>query len=269
MAEKKQNAEVKKKTEYSLVDMNLAKGNKIFLGDHEINDVKDADMIRRKDAQARDELSKRILEKDKQGKHKLTKHNMNGVVLTEEEKLQLMPDLKNQSRMRYLDKREKETLQKVKAIIKDEKQIFDDAELTIKELKMRHLKEKITVYAEKNTVEKKTEEMFRVPETADEDNKPAKDKKTKALYGRYEDVPNVLPDNQAWQKSQNDKTKGGYRTIDDIELKSKKNYEILINNPIKFIKNDIISKAKKEAIQIEDDSQSQSSEGEESDGEQR
>jgi len=50
MAEKKQNAEVKKKTEYSLVDMNLAKGNKIFLGDHEINDVKDADMIRRKDA---------------------------------------------------------------------------------------------------------------------------------------------------------------------------------------------------------------------------
>jgi len=32
-----------------------------------------------------------------------------------------MPDLKNQSRMRYLDKREKETLQKVKAIIKDEK----------------------------------------------------------------------------------------------------------------------------------------------------
>jgi hypothetical protein len=33
MAEKKTNAEVKKKTEYSLVDMDLAKGKKIFLGD--------------------------------------------------------------------------------------------------------------------------------------------------------------------------------------------------------------------------------------------
>jgi hypothetical protein len=53
-----------------------------------------------------------------------------------------------------------------------------------------------------------------VPDASAEDNKPAKDKKTKALYGRYEDVPNVLPDNQAWEKSQKDRTKGGYRTID-------------------------------------------------------
>lgn len=44
------NAEVKKKTEYGLVDMDLAKGKKVFLGDHEVNDVKDAEMIRRKDA---------------------------------------------------------------------------------------------------------------------------------------------------------------------------------------------------------------------------
>jgi DNA-directed RNA polymerase specialized sigma54-like protein len=49
--------------------------------------------------------------------------------------------------MKYLDKREKETLQKVKAVIRDEREIFDDGELTLKELKLRHLKEKITVYA--------------------------------------------------------------------------------------------------------------------------
>jgi hypothetical protein len=42
--------------------------------------------------------------------------------------------------------------------------------------------------------------------------------------------------------------KGNYKTIDDIELKSKKNYEILVNNPIKFIKNDIINKAKKNKL---------------------
>lgn len=79
----------------------------------------------------------------------------------------------------------------------------------------------------------------------------------KALYGRYEDVPNAVPDSQAWEKGQGDRTKGTYKTIDDIELKSKKNYEILINNPIKFIKNDILNKAKKEIV-VEDSDESES-----------
>jgi len=87
-----------------------------------------------------------------------------------------------------------------------------------------------------------------VPDTVDDDMKPSKDKKTKTLYGRYEDVANVLPDNQAWEKGQGDRTKSTYRTIDEIELKSKKNYEILVNNPIKFIKNDIINKVKEDKM---------------------
>lgn len=99
--------------------MDFSKGKKNFIGDHEVNDVKDADMIRRKDAEERDELSKRILEKDRLSKTKITKHNMNGIALTEEEKLRILPDLKAQSRMKYLEKREKETLEKHKAILKD------------------------------------------------------------------------------------------------------------------------------------------------------
>jgi hypothetical protein len=35
--------------------------------------------------------------------------------------------------------------------MKDEKEIFDNSELTIKELRMRQLKEKILAYAQKNT----------------------------------------------------------------------------------------------------------------------
>jgi hypothetical protein len=69
--------------------------------------VKDADMIRKRDADERDEFSRRILEKDRLGKTKITKHNMNGIALTEEEKLRILPDLKMQSRMKYLEKREK------------------------------------------------------------------------------------------------------------------------------------------------------------------
>lgn len=42
---------MRKKTEYGLVDMDLSKGSKkVFIGDSEVSDVKDADMLRRRDA---------------------------------------------------------------------------------------------------------------------------------------------------------------------------------------------------------------------------
>jgi hypothetical protein len=82
-------------------------------------------------------------------------------------------------------------------------------------------------------------------DTVEEDLKPKKSKKTKALYGRYEDVPNAVPEEKAWEMSQGDRTKGTYRTIDEIELKSKKNYDIVINNPIKFIKQELVNQTKK------------------------
>ena len=122
---------------------------------------------------------------------------------------------------------------------------------------MRNLKEKILAYAQKNTVEKKEEVVFKVPDSEEIDLKPAKDKKTKALYGRYEEVGIAVPDDKAWEMGQGDKTKGVYRTIDEIELKAQKSYEILINNPIKFIKNDILNRAKKEmerVIEVDDES---------------
>ena len=40
--------------------------------------------------------------------------------------------------------------------------------------------------------------MYRMQDTIQEDIKPKKDKTTKALYSRYEDVPNAVPDDRAW-----------------------------------------------------------------------
>ena len=99
-------------------------------------------------------------------------------------------------------------------------------------------------------------------DTTEEDARPKKDKKTKALYGRYEDVPNILPDDKAWEMAQGGKTKGAYRTIDEIELKARKNYDIVINNPIKFIKRDIQKRAEmeKQLLELASSSDSESSE---------
>lgn len=56
-------------------------------------------------------------------------------------------------------------------------------------------------------------------------------------------MPNANPDSQAWESSQGNRNKGTYRTIDDIELKQQKNYEMVMANSIKFIKTDLLNKA--------------------------
>ena len=45
----------------------------------------------------------------------------NNMSLTEEEKLKYMGDLRMKSRMKFLDKREGEVMEKERAILKDEK----------------------------------------------------------------------------------------------------------------------------------------------------
>ena len=50
---------------------------------------------------------------------------------------------------------------------------------------MRHLKEKILAFAQKNTEGKKEQIGYKMQDTTEEDHKPKKDKKMKALYGRY------------------------------------------------------------------------------------
>ncbi len=60
--------------------------------------------------------------------------------MSQDEKLTLLPSLREQSRMNYLEKREKDRLEQVAVKLKDEKELFDDNSLTLKELKMRQLK---------------------------------------------------------------------------------------------------------------------------------
>lgn len=62
--------------------MDLSSNKKLFTKDNQVNMVKDSEMIRKKDAQQRDQFTKRLLEKDKEGKGKLTKYNNKGVTLS-------------------------------------------------------------------------------------------------------------------------------------------------------------------------------------------
>lgn len=75
--------------------------------------------MRRQDSFERDELVRRLNEKDRISKDKPIKHNISGVQLSEEDKARILPHLKLQSRMRFLDKREKEQLEQATALLED------------------------------------------------------------------------------------------------------------------------------------------------------
>lgn len=58
----------------------------------------------------------------------------------------------------------------------------------------------------------------------------------KALYGRYQDVGPVESDAKTWEKSQGGRAKGAYRTMDEIEQKHTKQYELALANGVQFVK---------------------------------
>lgn len=61
-----------------------------------------------RDRRERDEFSQRLLEKDKEKatqKHKPVLKNPRGVTLTKEEKEVILPQLRQEARMKYLEKR--------------------------------------------------------------------------------------------------------------------------------------------------------------------
>ena len=63
--------------------MGMSDNKKSFIQDQEVSGVKDKEMLRKQDVLERDELARRLVEKDKLGKGKLTKNNPKGVTLSQ------------------------------------------------------------------------------------------------------------------------------------------------------------------------------------------
>ena len=170
-----------------------------------------------KDQKERDEFAKRLLQKDKDKtikKHNLSK-NQQGITLTADEKMEVMPDLRNQSRMNFLGKREQEKINLAKKKLEDDKNIFPDYMLTDKQIKLREIDERIISIAQGNYVPNSSTPGYQPPEKYEDDSgRIHKDKKMKALYGKYEEVGTATTDAKLWEQSQDNKAKNAYRTID-------------------------------------------------------
>lgn len=62
----------------------------------------------------------------------------------------------------------------------------------------------------------------------------------KALYNRYQDVGPVESDAKLWEKAQGNRTKGVYRTTDEVEMKHTKQYDLALNNGINFVRQEVL-----------------------------
>ena len=69
------------------------------------------------------------------------------------------------------------------------------------------------------------------------------------LYSKYQDVGGATTDTKQWEQSQDKKAKSAYRTMDEIELKQNKQYNLLIDNGINFVKQNVMKGLKKKEIE--------------------
>lgn len=142
------------KEKYQLVDM--SRPSKQTYADEEVYGVKNLGKSEAalKDQRERDEFAKRLMEKDKSlGSKKFNiMKNPQGITLSANEKMEVLPDLREKSRQAFLDKREKEKIYLYKKKLEDDKNIFPDYMLTEKEIKKREIDERVIAIAEGNYV---------------------------------------------------------------------------------------------------------------------
>ena len=128
-----------------------------------------------------------------------TKEINSRVELSSSEKAKLIPELRKQSRQKYLANREPAQRALLKQKISDIKKLFTGIKLTREEQMATDLDEKVLSLAEANSVEKITvPKEYVLPENWGH-NEVTLTEREKALYKRYEDVVVDPGDNEIWE----------------------------------------------------------------------
>ncbi len=125
----------------------------------------------------------------------------------------LMPSLRDRSRLEYLKKREEEQLILLEKEILDEESLFKDEKLTRKEIQELDKKKMMLRLAkERLSMDANKEDAYQMPEDyITEKGKLDKKKKDAVLFARYQENPTneaLVTDQDEWEKRQSQYTKG-------------------------------------------------------------
>ena len=178
-------------------------------------------------------------------KNFLQKKKKNNKNLTEEESIKIANELRKLSRMNYLQKRTQQQLDLFKRQIEDEQKLFGGLNLSKEEIKRNEINKKIFEIANENIKNNYNQNRFEFEEKDEiNNNNNNNDQNIKKLYERYNKKNNNFNseenDGDLWENEQKKKTgiKFGAQNVKND------NYNLLIENPINYIKKELLKEIK-------------------------
>lgn len=186
-------------------------------------------------------FNKRMIEKEKSATKSLVKPTEAAAGkawdLPPDEKIMLVKELRIKSRHKYLGMREEQQLELFKRMLDAEKQYFTGENLTEEEVRIGNINQRLYELANKMKKQPgKSEEQYHMPDAyVDEEEKKRTKDKAAILKGRYEETETVVQTEQeVWEKTQDD------RATKKTERKQDKAYQLILDNPVDFIKQDLM-----------------------------
>ena len=130
----------------------------------------------------------------------------------------------------------------------EEKRVFDAVDLTSEERRIAELKETLFKLASKLRQKQETKELYHFPDQEEEDTggDTREQRQLKKLNQRYRDDrprggPPELTEEERFQLDKEKQAKSSFGVKDKRARKEEKQYELLIDNQVDFVKSDLLT----------------------------
>ena len=198
--------------------------------DDDMDEFERMEKERLQDLKERDELAKRLVEKDEE-KRKTRKYasSAQNLLAENEEREQMLPELRKKSRREYLSKRKDDKLVELEDDLADEDYLFEESQLTARERREKDYKRTILDLAKKHEKQSEIEKVQRY-------HMPDKDRKDWGYVeaDEKEKAPNY--EQKRWEEEhlQSATLKFGAKDAKKKHAEKEKQYELL-EDEIDFI----------------------------------
>ena len=199
--------------------------------DDDMDEFERMEKERLQDLKERDELAKRLVEKDEEKRKSRKKYasSAQNLLAENEEREQMLPELRKKSRREYLIKRKDDKLVELEDDLADEDYLFDETQLTARERREKDYKRKILDLAKKHEKQSEIEKVQRY-------HMPDKDRKEWGYVeaDEKEKAPNY--EQKRWEEEhlQSATLKFGAKDAKKRHAEKEKQYEFL-EDEIDFI----------------------------------
>ncbi|CAN1259795.1 Pre-mRNA-splicing factor ATP-dependent RNA helicase DEAH1 [Linum perenne] len=192
-----------------------------------------------RDRDERDQLDRNIRERD--ANRRKRRKDDNDLIRRAEKKNNDVDLLRKLSRREYLTKREQRKVEELRDLVEDEMVLFRDVELTEREIRDRKLKEDLLEVLEKKKVPEEDEDQEKRFAIANQRYREDSDERRKKKN-----------EQEAWEDHQIGKGTLKFGSLNKHKMND--DYELLIENPIKFVMKSVIDGD--DQVQIPNDNRS-------------